>query len=89
MNPAPFVDVSALPRGVPTLIETWLPSHDLSLVVSADRRVRDSAYRIHRWWARRPPALMRALLLASALPRTPLLRTFGSYSKAKRPCWMG
>ncbi|MET7906625.1 DUF3883 domain-containing protein [Streptomyces sp. NPDC005355] len=40
----------------------------LSQVVAKDRRVRDSAYAAHRWWARRPPALLRALLLATALP---------------------
>lgn len=30
--------------------------------------MRDPAYAAHRWWARRPPALLRALLLATALP---------------------
>src|SRR5262249_19090859 len=53
-----------------TLLENWLPCKVLSLLISLDRRARDPSYAVHRWWARRPPALMRALLLASVLPRT-------------------
>ncbi|SCL36336.1 Adenine-specific DNA methylase, contains a Zn-ribbon domain [Micromonospora rhizosphaerae] len=36
--------------------------------MAADRRSPDPAYQAHRWWARRPPALLRALLLAATLP---------------------
>ncbi len=53
---------------MPTLLESAFPYRELSLVNRADRRVRDSAYGAHRWWARRPPALLRAALLAAALP---------------------
>src|SRR5215216_1450850 len=52
----------------PVLAESWFPSVELSMVVAQDRRARDPVYAVHRWWARRPPALMRALLLASVLP---------------------
>lgn len=51
-----------------TLLETAFPALAVSRIVAADRRVRDPAYSAHRWWARRPPALMRALLLAAVLP---------------------
>lgn len=50
-----------------TLLEAGLPFRELSLVTSADRRTRDPIYGIHRWWARRPPALLRGLLIASNL----------------------
>ncbi len=50
-----------------TFLESNFPYRDLSLVISAERRGRDPAYRIHGWWARRPPALLRAVLIASAL----------------------
>lgn len=50
------------------LLETWFPSRELSLIIARDRRARDPAYALHRWWARRPPALLRALLLGSVLP---------------------
>lgn len=51
-----------------TLLETAFPYADVSRLVAADRRSRDTAYQAHRWWARRPPALVRGVLLAAALP---------------------
>lgn len=50
-----------------TFLETKLPYKHLSLVATADRRVKDPTYSVHRWWARRPPGVIRGLLLASAL----------------------
>lgn len=50
----------------PTLLEASFPFREVSLVLRADRRINDPAYRVHRWWARRPPGLMRALLIAAA-----------------------
>jgi putative DNA methylase len=52
----------------PTLLETALPVRELSLLAKADRRSIDPVYATHRWWARRPPGVIRGLLLASALP---------------------
>ena len=52
------------------LAETWFPVNELSQLIAADRRVRDPVYGAHRWWARRPPALLRALLLAMTMPPT-------------------
>lgn len=51
-----------------TFLETAFPFRDVSSLVAADRRSPDPAYQAHRWWARRPPALVRAALLAVALP---------------------
>lgn len=61
---APAVKAPSLYR---TLLEASFPFRELSLVISADRRARDPIYGIHRWWARRPPALLRGLLIASQL----------------------
>ena len=45
-----------------------MPYRALSLIAKADRRAVDPVYASHRWWARRPPGIMRGLLLASTLP---------------------
>ncbi len=37
------------------------------MIAAADKRSVDPIYGAHRWWARRPPALMRGLLIASAM----------------------
>ena len=50
-----------------TFLEDGFPFRELSFVISADQRTRDPVYGIHRWWARRPPALLRGLLIASHL----------------------
>ncbi len=54
----------------PTLLETRLPFKELSLIAKADQRATDPVYAAHRWWARRPPGVMRGLLLATAMPST-------------------
>lgn len=51
-----------------TFLESKLPFKQLSLIADADRRARDPVYGAHRWWARRPPGVIRGLLLAAALP---------------------
>lgn len=51
-----------------TLLEAGFPYDAVSRLVAADRRVRDTAYQAHAWWARRPSALVRAALVAAALP---------------------
>ncbi|MDX2919166.1 DUF1156 domain-containing protein [Streptomyces sp. NE06-03C] len=63
-----LTDLTTVPESGASLIETWFPARELSQLIAKDRRVRDPAYAAHRWWARRPPALLRALLLATALP---------------------
>jgi len=51
-----------------SLLEGGFPYREVSRLVSADRRSPDPAFGGHRWWARRPPALVRAVLLAAMLP---------------------
>lgn len=51
-----------------TLLETAFPFESVAELVLADRRRPDPAYQAHRWWARRPPALLRSVLLAATLP---------------------
>ena len=67
---------SALNGHGPTLIETCLPFKELSRLAQADRRAPDPIYAAHRWWARRPPSVMRGLLLAASLPAKTSTNTF-------------
>lgn len=63
--------VSALPQpqlGRSTLLEAAFPYALVSAIARADRYSRDGVYTAHKWWARRPPGVIRALLLASFLP---------------------
>lgn len=71
---------------VPSLLETAFPALAVSKVAAADRRMKDPAYAAHRWWARRPPAVMRALLLAATLPASTSDSEFWNlYGTAARP----
>lgn len=56
------------PPNTRTLLEGRLPFRELSLIAEASRRSKDPVYGAHRWWARRPPLVMRGLLLAASLP---------------------
>ncbi len=60
--------VAALNGHGPTMLEAELPFRELSRLAHADRRASDPVYAAHRWWARRPPSVMRGLLLAADLP---------------------
>lgn len=53
--------------GATRLVESWFPYIAISQLVAADRRGKDPVYGVHKWFARRPPTLVRALLLASHL----------------------
>jgi putative DNA methylase len=76
------------PNGLnfPTFLESRLPYRELSLIAQADRRSNDPVYSSHRWWARRPPGVMRGLLLAAAypasLPESDYWRMFASEEKS-------
>src|SRR5262249_16613581 len=48
-----------------TLLERGFAFREVSRLVAADRRRRDPSYGVHRWWARRPAALVRGVLLAA------------------------
>jgi putative DNA methylase len=60
----------------PTLLEVGLPFRELSLIAQADRRAVDPVYATHKWWARRPPGVIRGLLLAADMPDTASLEDF-------------
>jgi putative DNA methylase len=51
-------------------LETDFPYWEVSSVARANRFSRDGVYASHKWWARRPPSVIRALLLAAILPPT-------------------
>lgn len=71
---------------VATLLESSFPFRELSLVISGDRRAHDPVYGAHRWWARRPPALLRALLLAAFHPADSSHERFWTaYASTARP----
>lgn len=67
-NPKEATDLSAVGNSDLTLLESDFPALAVSKVVDADRRKNDPAYAAHRWWARRPPAVLRSILLAASLP---------------------
>ena len=50
-----------------SLLETRFPALSVSLVVAGDSRSKDPSYAAHRWWARRPPSLMRSILIAAVM----------------------
>lgn len=56
---------AAVPR---TLLEAAFPFEQVSEVAKRDRYCNDHTYAVHKWWARRPPAVIRAILLAATLP---------------------
>jgi putative DNA methylase len=68
----------------PTLLEDGFPFRELSILTKADRRGRDPSYGVHRWWARRPPALVRGILLAAfSRPSTSLVDFWRKFSHAE------
>lgn len=71
------------------LAESWFPAQEISHLIAADRRVRDPAYGAHRWWARRPPALMRGLLIGLSLPPTVMPEEFWAAFNSDDPLLQG
>lgn len=74
-------------RRAPRLVETWFPYVEMSRLVAADRRLRDPVYGVHRWFARRPATLVRALLLGADLPATTSAVTFWERHSLPEP-WL-
>ena len=82
----PAREDSASRASAPTLLETQFPFREISLIARADRRSQDPIYTAHRWWARRPPSVMRGVILAGALPsETPLSTYWETFEKADAP----
>ena len=73
----------------PSLLETRFPARAVSLVAAADSRTKDPAHASHRWWARRPPALMRSILLAAVLDAQTTDREFWDYYSGDAPLLEG
>jgi putative DNA methylase len=59
-----------------SLLEANFPFAHVSELARADRYTNDAVYSVHKWWARRPPAVIRALLLAATLPADTSLELF-------------
>lgn len=57
---------SSVPRR--SLLEADFPFAEVSATARAARYSKDGVYGAHKWWARRPPGVIRALLLAATLP---------------------
>ena len=72
-----------------TLLEEALPFRELSLIAEASRRTKDPVYGAHRWWARRPPLVMRGLLLAASLPEDTDLKTYWGLFESSAPTLRG
>ena len=72
-----------------TLLEEALPFRELSLIAEARRRSKDPVYSAHRWWARRPPLVMRGLLLAASLPEDTDAEKFWSLFESSAPALSG
>lgn len=77
---------TSVAAGDMTLLERGFPFIALSHVINADRRVHDPVYGAHRWWARRPPSLLRAALLSAILsPDTTAEEFWQLYSSPGTP----
>ncbi|MFC3689542.1 DUF1156 domain-containing protein [Aquipuribacter hungaricus] len=72
-----------------TLLEQGFPFDAVSRLVAADRRSRDAAYQVHRWWARRPPALVRAALIAARIPADTTVAAFRAAYGSTAPLLTG
>lgn len=81
------MSVEDVSRPRPRLVETWFPYVELSRLVAADRRLRDPVYGVHRWFARRPATLVRALLLCADLPGAAAEGTFWERHGSSNP-WL-
>ena len=69
LQSSPAASASGEPR---SFLEASFPFAKVSELARADRYTNDAVYSVHKWWARRPPAVIRALLLSATLsPSTP------------------
>ena len=81
--------VSVAEAPTASLLEANFPALEVSLVAAADRRTRDPSYAAHRWWARRPPSLMRSILLAAAMDSNATHREFWEHYRDDAPLLEG
>ncbi len=80
-----------LPRGRPvlSLLEARFPALPVSLVAEGDSRSKDPSYAAHRWWARRPPSLMRSILLAAVMEAEATDHEFWANYRSEAPLLKG
>ena len=81
----------ALPISGPfhSLLESRFPALPVSLVAAGDSRSKDPSYAAHRWWARRPPSVMRSILLASVMDAESTDREFWDNYRSEAPLLEG
>ena len=79
------------PRGRPvlSLLEARFPALPVSLVAAGDSRSKDPSYAAHRWWARRPPSLMRSILLAAVMEGEATDHEFWANYRSEAPLLKG
>ena len=83
-------DGSLQKRGpYPSLLESRFPALPVSLVAAGDSRSKDPSYAAHRWWARRPPSVMRSILLASVMDAEATDREFWDNYSSEAPLLEG
>ena len=80
-----------LPNSGPfhSLLESRFPALPVSLVAAGDSRSKDPSYAAHRWWARRPPSVMRSILLASVMGAESAEREFWDNYRSETPLLEG
>ena len=72
-----------------SLLETRFPALSVSLVAAGDSRSKDPSYAAHRWWARRPPSLMRSILLAAVMEGAATNHEFWANYRSEAPLLNG
>ena len=72
-------------RPILSFLETRFPALSVSLIAADDSRTKDPAYSAHRWWARRPPSLMRAILIAASMESSATEREFWDKYRCEGP----
>ena len=90
-NLAPSIAPQApAPTPVPgSLLEAAFPFAAVSALARRDRYSNDHVYAVHKWWARRPPAVIRALLLAAVMPAETSEADFWTAFAAEQPALEG
>lgn len=68
-----------------TFLEGAFPFAELSDLARADKLLRDPVYSAHKWWARRPRGVIRALVLAAHLPASTTPSEFWAQFSEDRP----
>lgn len=71
------------------LLEGEFPFAGLAALSQADHRLSDPVYASHKWWARRPRSVIRALILAAHLPASTSADEFWKLFSSDEPLLKG